>query len=150
MASLGYSSRYRPIMSLPTRNSTTAAHTARAVIRMRCSTSMRRQPRRLCQRSTLEQSTSLTAEGSPKSNLALGPAARSSRRCGEIERQRFDHSKLEAAMAYADQVTRETRRALDGLIRTAPASREDATDPVLIQDKAVASTNIRGFVGPTG
>ena len=33
-----------------------------------------------------------------------------------IERQRFDYSELEAAMAYADQVTRETRRALDAWV----------------------------------
>jgi hypothetical protein len=33
-----------------------------------------------------------------------------------IERQRFDYSELEAAMAYADQVTRETRRALDAFV----------------------------------
>ncbi len=37
---------------------------------------------------------------------ALPPLART-------ERPRFDYSELEAAMAYAEQVTRETRRALD-------------------------------------
>jgi hypothetical protein len=39
-----------------------------------------------------------------------------------IDRQRFDYSEIEAAMAYADQVTRETRRALDALV-TGPTGR---------------------------
>jgi hypothetical protein len=34
-----------------------------------------------------------------------------------IERTRFDHSELEAVMAYVDQVTRQTRRTLDVLVR---------------------------------
>ncbi len=41
---------------------------------------------------------------------ALPPLAR-------IERQRFDYGELEAAIAHADQVTRQTRRALDALVR---------------------------------
>jgi len=37
-----------------------------------------------------------------------------------IERQRFDYSDLEAAMAHADQVTRDTRQALAILVRGVP------------------------------
>ena len=45
--------------------------------------------------------------------VALAAAAAVAR----IERQRFDYGELEAAIAHADQVTRETRRALDRLLR---------------------------------
>ena len=34
-----------------------------------------------------------------------------------IERNQFDYNELEATIAYAQQVTRQTRRALDTLIR---------------------------------
>jgi hypothetical protein len=61
-----------------------------------------------------------------------------------IERRRFDYSELEAAIAHAQQVTRQTRRAVDGLIRAAPGPAEDGIDPVPIPDKAVASANITG------
>ena len=50
-----------------------------------------------------------------------------------IERKRFDHREIEVAMAYAEQVTRETRRALDRLLdetargHAASLSLEDAS-----------------------
>jgi hypothetical protein len=54
-----------------------------------------------------------------------------------MERKRFDYSELEAAMAYAEQVTRETRRALDRLLRGGASKR---TASVRSNDDAVSET----------
>jgi hypothetical protein len=51
-----------------------------------------------------------------------------------IERQRFDYGELEAATAYADQVTRETRRALDRLLRAAPRGHAASMSPRAVSE----------------
>lgn len=51
-----------------------------------------------------------------------------------IERQRFDWSELEASTACADQVTRDTKRALDGLLRGRARKSAAAMSP---EDEAV-------------
>jgi hypothetical protein len=52
-----------------------------------------------------------------------------------IERQRFDYGELEAAIAHAEQVTRESRRALDRLLRGAARGQAAAMAP---EDDAVS------------
>jgi hypothetical protein len=58
-----------------------------------------------------------------------------------IERQRFDYSELEMAMAYADQVTREARHALDRLLHRGP--RQSTTSIGSDNDAAVETDAVR-------
>jgi hypothetical protein len=55
------------------------------------------------------------------------------------ERKRFDYSGLEAAMAHADQVVRQTRQSLHALVRAAWVPAEDRLDPARLADNPATS-----------
>lgn len=63
-----------------------------------------------------------------------------------VERKQFDYSDLETAMAHADQVTRQTRRALDALIGAARVPVEKRLESVPVPDNTAASASIAGGV----